>query len=138
MSVLVVAMSVDGGGGLGLMHVPVVEPGGMMQAKPLQQSLVAVHAPFSGTQLIEPHTSSPLGPGTQGSPLQQSPDEAQAPPAETQAPMPWQRGTPCVSSWQKPLLPGAEQQSLLIELTGQPPLFLKWQTSPSGMHEFMQ
>jgi hypothetical protein len=52
-----------------------------------------------------------LAPGTQWPPLQQSPSKAQFPPASTHAPMAWHRGTPSLSSWHAPELPGAPQQS---------------------------
>ena len=73
-------MSVDvppsTGGGFRLPHVPVVEPGGITQVSPAQQSLVAVHLPLSGTHML-PQTKCPMPSGTQGVPLQQSAAEAQ-------------------------------------------------------------
>jgi hypothetical protein len=47
--------------------------------------------------------------------LQQFASNAQCPPALTQPPSAWQRGTPRLSSWHAPELPGAPQQSLRAE-----------------------
>ena len=72
------------GGGFGLVHVPVVEPGGTTQVRPEQQSPVLVHLPLCGTHAV-PQTKCPLPSGTHGVPLQQSADEAQYPPGATHA-----------------------------------------------------
>ena len=72
------------GGGVGLVHVPVVEPAGMLQVRPEQQSPVLVQVPFCGTQAV-PQTKCPLPSGTQGVPLQQSAADAQLPPGATHA-----------------------------------------------------
>jgi hypothetical protein len=69
-------------------HVPVVEPGGIEHSPPAQQSAVVVHTPLVGTQLIAPQCRWPMPSGTQGTPLQQSADDAQLPPVGTHAAMP--------------------------------------------------
>jgi hypothetical protein len=40
------------GGGVGLVHVPVVEPAGTTQVRPEQQSPVLVQVPFCGTHAV--------------------------------------------------------------------------------------
>jgi len=75
-------------GGAGCVQVPIVEPGGMTQTLPVQQSAVVVQTPLAGTQLMVPHTRWPFGSGTHGRPLQQSAAEAQAPPGITHMPRP--------------------------------------------------
>jgi hypothetical protein len=72
------------GGGVGLVHVPVVAPGGTLQVRPEQQSPVLVQVPFCGTHAV-PQTKCPLPSGTHGVPLQQSADDAQLPSDGTQA-----------------------------------------------------
>jgi hypothetical protein len=47
--------------------------------------------------------------------LQQSPSKAQFPPASMHASMVLHRGTPSLSSWHAPELPGAPQQSFLAD-----------------------
>jgi hypothetical protein len=85
-----------------------------MHGRPEQQSAAAVHAPPALLHAVW-HASLPSGPGTQWPPPQQSTSNAHAPPALTHAPTAWQRGTPSLSSWQAPELPGAPQQSLRAE-----------------------
>ena len=57
-------------------QVPNVEPPVKMQLSPLQQSALWVHIPSVFTH-PEPQYRLPLPSGTQGSPLQQSPENAQ-------------------------------------------------------------
>jgi len=108
-----------------LPHTPWVVPMGWMHSEPLQQSPVIEHGPPTGTQYGptppsvdggEKQCKTPLLSGTQGALLQQSTaDEQVCPPCRQVVPRPLQRGTPSVSSWQTPLLPGAAQQSLRAE-----------------------
>lgn len=56
-------------------HVPLVDPCGMLQGEPAQQSAVVVHAPLTGTH-AEPHTNGgePDGFGIHGLPQQSALD----------------------------------------------------------------
>src|SRR5581483_3589733 len=104
------AMSV-GGGGAGLVQVPLTEPGGTTQVSPLQQSALVVHRPPCITHMA-PQCSAPFASGTHGSPLQQSVENEQLPPACTQLPTRLQRGMPTLSGLQQSLVEMHAQQSL--------------------------
>jgi hypothetical protein len=89
----------------------------MWQTLPAQQSASMVQLPPEGMQTGPPPSgalvqrSCPVLSGTQGTPLQQSPEKAQvSPPCRHATAL--QRGTPKGSSWHAPELPGAPQQSL--------------------------
>jgi hypothetical protein len=92
-------------------QTPFVAPWATMHGSPAQQSAATVHPPPVGLHAVW-HASLPSGPGTQWPPLQQSASNAHAAPAVTHAPTAWHLGTPSLSSWQAPELPGAPQQSL--------------------------
>ncbi len=76
--------SMPGGGG-GMVHVPLGEPTGTTQVRPVQQSDVAVHTPPSGTH-IDPQRSTPDASGTQGAPSQHSAENVHASPVAMQQP----------------------------------------------------
>jgi hypothetical protein len=85
-----------------LPHTPLVEPGGMMQGKPVQQSACVVQKPLVGTQLPPQTNGEPpgVGFGTHGKPQQSALVEHGKPafePASTQLPAPVQRGIPRLS-----------------------------------------
>jgi hypothetical protein len=91
-----------GGGGIGGAQVPTVDPGGVWQTLPAQQSALIVQPPLEGTQggpasgtLLQ--RSCPVLSGTQGAPLQQSPVNAQVSP-DCRHPVARHRGTPSWSS----------------------------------------
>jgi hypothetical protein len=119
-----VPASTGGGGGvIGGAQVPTVDPGGVWQTLPAQQSALIVQPPLEGTQGGPAsgtlrQRSCPVLSGTQGAPLQQSPENAQVSP-DGRHPVARHRGTPSWSSWQAPELPGAPQQSLGADDTTQ-------------------
>jgi hypothetical protein len=63
-----------------LPQVPTVEPVGVMQTYPLQQSALMVHDCPGILQTGPPHRRAPVASGTQGAPLQQSAADAQVSP----------------------------------------------------------
>jgi len=110
------------GGVGGGAQVPDVDPGGMWQVLPAQQSAVMVQPLPEGTQVGPPPSGAtrqrncPVLSGTQGALLQQSPVEAHVSPPARHGPAP-QRGTPRGSSWQASELPTAPQQLFGAEET---------------------
>jgi hypothetical protein len=103
------------------------EPGVAWHTMPVQQSPFVVHAPPAEAQAL-PQVSLPVnGSGKQGSWLQHSPENAQFPPAGTQAAKELQRGIPVASGWQHSLPEMQSQQSLrtLVRLPAQTRVSLK-------------
>jgi hypothetical protein len=112
-------------------QVPWIDPVVMRHVVPRQQSALIVQLPPSGLQIGPASVvgvmqrSSALASGMQGTPLQQSPANAQVwpavrhvqltPPSASSVQNPLQRGTPSASIWQTPELPTAAQQSLRAE-----------------------
>lgn len=98
-----------------VLHVPLVEPGGMLQLPP-QQSDVVVHGPEAGLHETGLQTSVPVESGRH-LPPQQSLSKAHSPLVGMHAKIPasppttWQRGMPSGSSWQWVLSAGSGQQS---------------------------
>jgi hypothetical protein len=131
----------DGGTpcGLGLVHVPLTEPWGSRQVRPVQQSaFVAQRAPCDAH--ADPQCREPVASGTHGRPLQQSLAKEQLPPAETHVPTRLQRGTPRASGRQQVFVAMQAQQSsrTLVELPPQTGAGFIWQTSPAGSHVLPQ
>ena len=99
--------SVGGGGSVGVLHVPLVEPTGRTQVVPRQQSALIVQFLPDSTQTMTPPSGTlrqrrkPSSPSTQGTSWQQSDAEAHvSPPSRQLSPSPSQRGTPKGSSLQ--------------------------------------
>ena len=72
-------------GGVIVPHVPVGDPGGMLQVKPAQQSPVDVQTPPAWMHMA-PQRRTPFWSGTQGSPLQHSAEKRHMPPTAMQQP----------------------------------------------------
>ena len=126
-------------GGVGISHTPPMEPGVAWHTIPVQQSPFVVQAAPASAQEL-PQVSLPVtGSGKHGSWLQHSPENEQLPPTGTQAVKELQRGIPVASGWQHSLPEMHSQQSLrtLVRSPAQTLVSLKWQTLPSGLHEFL-
>jgi hypothetical protein len=101
-------------------HVPEVDPRARMQVAPGQQSPFIVQEPPTLMQASGEQTRTPSGVVTQGTPLQQSDEEAQVSPAAWQllVSRPLQRGMPSESRLHAPdLLPCPPQQLAEAEET---------------------
>jgi hypothetical protein len=107
---------------VGLPHVPDNDPGGTVHTSPVQQSAFVVQV-WPDMWHIAPQRSVPVESGTQGSPLQHSPENEHTPPGMTHAASALQRGMPVLSGTQHSLFAGQAQQSLRTLVV--PP----WQTT---------
>jgi hypothetical protein len=83
-----------GGGVMGGVQVPLVDPTAMWHVPPGQQSASVVQGPLMGMHVSQLHLSAPDPSGTHGLPPQQSSESAHAAPQGKHPSEAWQRGTP--------------------------------------------